>query len=97
MAEVVQDFAVRSFMPERPKLGCEFARRWFEKRRQIDVVRAEAYAVFAQSRAGGLVEGFDLIRHRGPIEDSQCLDQLKGHPAGNASDVACCCKLSERT
>src|SRR5215472_18493717 len=96
MKEILQNFAVRAVVSQRPKLGREFARRRLEKRRQINVVGAEAYAEFAQSRTGRLVEGFDLSRNLSPIKHAQRLDQLKGDPARNAADLARCRQFGER-
>ena len=49
MQQVVEPLALRSLVRERPELRRQRARRRLEQERQIDVIGAEADAVFAQA------------------------------------------------
>src|SRR5262245_12423223 len=65
------------FRSERPELRRQHTRRRLEQRRQIDVVGTEAHAVFAQRRAGGLVEPLDLVRDLLAIEHAERFGELE--------------------
>ncbi len=72
---------------KRPELRGEPARRRLEQRRQVDVIGAEAHAVFAQARARRLVQPLHFLGDALAIEHAERLDQLKGDAARNAGHV----------
>ena len=62
-------------------------RRGLQERREIDVIGAEAHAVFAQGSARGLVEILHLGGNLGALEHAERLDQLERDAAPDAGDV----------
>src|SRR5262249_32356006 len=83
----LQALGLRPAVLERPELGRQHPRRRLEQRRGIDVIGAEARAVFAQRRPRGLVETFDLLGDLLSVEHAQRLVELKRDPARDAADV----------
>ena len=70
-----------------PQQRGQRARRGLQQRREIDVIGAEADAVFAQRRARGLVEILHLGGDLRALQHAERLDQLKRDAARNAGDV----------
>ena len=83
----IESLRLRAAMLERPELRRQHPRRGFEQRRHIDVIGAEAHAIFAQRGAGSLVEALDLLRDPLPIEHAERLGELKCDAARDAGDV----------
>ncbi len=81
----------------RPQQRGQRARRRLQQRRQIDVIGAEAHAVFAQARPRRLIEILHLGRDLGTLEHAQRLDQLKGDAARDAGDVLGFGKVEQRS
>ncbi len=73
----VTPFGVRRFVLERPELCRQRARRRLQQDRQVDVIGAEAHAVFAQGGARRLVEALDLFRDLLPLQDAERFYQLE--------------------
>ena len=74
-------------MLERPELRRQRARRGLEQSRQIDVIGAEAHAVFAQRGACRLIEALDLLGHLLALQHAERFDQLEGDAARHAGDI----------
>ena len=85
--QFVEPLVLRAVVLEHPELRREAARRGLEQRRQIEMIGAEAHAVFAQHRARRLVEAFDVLGDLLPLQHADRLDQLEGDAAGDAGDV----------
>ena len=73
------------------RAGCRF-----QQRRQVDVIGAEAHAVFSQGRAGRLVEVLHLGRDLRTFQHAQGLDQLEGDAARDPGDVAGLGEIEQR-
>ena len=58
-----------------------------EQVRQIQMIGAEAHAVFAQRRARGLVETFDLLGDAVALQHAERLGELERDAARDAGDV----------
>ena len=59
MQQLIEHFAIRPIVPERPQLRRQRPRRRLQECRQIDVIGAKAYAIFPQAGAGRLP--YDII------------------------------------
>ena len=57
------------------------------RRRNVEVIGAEAHAVFAQGRARGLIEPLHVVGDFLPLEHAERLDQLERDAARDAGDV----------
>ena len=87
MQQIVEAPALRAVMRERPELGRERTRRRLEQQRQVDVVGAEAHAVFAQAGALGLFQPLHVVGDPLPVEHAERFDQLERDAARDAGDV----------
>src|SRR6516164_4286922 len=72
---------------QRPEQQSECPCRRLEQRGHIDVIRAEAHAVFPQRRTRGLVEILHLGRDLRTLDHAERFDELVGDAARNARDV----------
>ena len=80
----------------RPQQRRDRARGRLQQRRNIDVIGAEAHAVFAQGGARGLVQFLDVVGDLRPFQHAEPLGQLEGDAARDAGDILGLGKLEQR-
>src|SRR5262249_31104888 len=90
-------FRLLAVVLERVELHCEHPRRRLEQQWQIDVIGTEAHAVFAQTRAGGLIEALHVLCNLLALEHAEPFGKLERDATRNASDVLGGGKLEQRT
>jgi hypothetical protein len=72
---------------QRPQEQREVARRRFQERRNVNVISAEANAVFAQLRASLLIESLYFVGDADAVEYAERFHELECNTARHAGDV----------
>src|SRR4051794_10305324 len=87
MRHVIKALGVGVRFLERPELNSQSTRSGFQEVRQIQMIGAEADAVFAQRRARGLFEALDLLGDAMTLQHPELFGELERDASRNAGDV----------
>ena len=86
----------RALVLDGPQLRRKGTRGRLEQRRKINVIGAEAHAIFAQGRAGRLVKALDLLGHFLPLEHAEGFNELECDATRHAGHVIGGCQREQR-